>query len=143
MFILELMSRILRGCAYGTAFGMCSPSGAPFYVCVFRCACTAVSMCSPRRVPIAVSTCVCACTAFRVYGPSGVLSAQKCACVCLHSARRVPSLHSARRVPSEWCPVVCNLRGAPIARERCGSCAPYVYMYSVWHGPPERCTYCT
>ena len=90
-FIMELVSRILRGCAYGTAFGMYSPSGAPLDVCAFICACTEVGRCSPSREPIAVSMCVCACTVFGMHGPSGVLPMQKCVCVCLHSARRVPS----------------------------------------------------
>ena len=57
-FIIELVGRILRGCAYGTAYGMCSSSGAPLDVCAFTCACTEVGRCSPSRVPIAVSICV-------------------------------------------------------------------------------------
>ena len=89
-FIMKLGSRILRGCTYGTAFGMRSPSGAPLDVCAFMCACTAVGRCSPSRVPIVVSMCLCACTAFGMYGPSDVLATQKCVCVCIHSTRRVP-----------------------------------------------------
>ena len=87
------MSRILRGCACGTAFGMCSLSGAPLYVCSCMCARTAVGMCSPSGVFLVVSTFMHACTAFGMYGPSGVLIAQKFVfvCACLHSARRVPS----------------------------------------------------
>ena len=73
-FIMELVSRILRGCAYGTAFGMCSPSVVPLDVCSFMCACTEVGRCSPSRVPIVVSMCVCACPVFGMYGLSGVLS---------------------------------------------------------------------
>ena len=75
-----------RVCAYGTTFGMCSPSGAPLYVCALMFACTAVGMCSSSRVSIVVSTCVCACTSFGMYRPSGAVSTQKCACVCLYSA---------------------------------------------------------
>ena len=95
-FKLKLMSRILRGYAYGTTVGMCSPSGGPLYVCACMCACTVVGMCSPSGVPIVVSTRMRKCTAFGMHGPSTdrVLVAQKCACVYLHSARRVSS---------EWC----------------------------------------
>ena len=88
---MELVSRILRGCVYGTAFSMCSPSGAPLDLCAFMCVCTAVGRCSPSRIPVVVSVRVCACTAFGIYGRSGVLSVQKCVCVYLHGARRVPS----------------------------------------------------
>ena len=52
---MKLVTLILRGCAYGTAFGMCSPSGAPLDVCAFMCACKEVDRCSPSRVPIVVS----------------------------------------------------------------------------------------
>ena len=57
---MELVSRILHGCAYGTAFGMCSPYGAPLDVCAFMCACTEVGRCSPSCVPLVVSMRVCA-----------------------------------------------------------------------------------
>ena len=36
-----------------TAFGMCSLSGLPLYVCACSCARTAVGICSPSAVPIA------------------------------------------------------------------------------------------
>ena len=75
----------------GMAFGICSPSGSPLYVCACMCLCTAVGMCSPSGIPFVVSICMRACTAFGTYGSSGVLIAQKCACVGLHSARRVPA----------------------------------------------------
>ena len=71
-YLLELGSRILRGCAYGS-----SPSGAHLYVCACICACTAVVMCSPSGVHIVVSSCMRAYTAFGMYGPSGVLVVQK------------------------------------------------------------------
>ena len=82
---MELMSRILRGCAFGTALGMCSPSGAPLDVCAFMCVYGGRQV-QPKPCPHLreyVRMCV--------YGPSGVLSMQKCVHVCLHSARRVPS----------------------------------------------------
>ena len=41
MLIMERVSHILRGCAYGTASGMCSPSGAFLDVCAFMYASTA------------------------------------------------------------------------------------------------------
>ena len=132
-FILELVSRILRRCVYGMAFGICSPSGSPLYVCACMCLCTAVGMCSPSGIPFVVSICMRACTAFGTYGSSGVLIAQKCACVGLHGARRVPAKFG--------CCV--SLRGESITRERCGTCTPYVYRYSIRHGPPNQCTYCT
>ena len=53
------MIRILRGCAYGTAFGMCSPSDTPLYVCALTRVCTAVGMCSPSHVPAVASICMC------------------------------------------------------------------------------------
>ena len=56
---MEFVNRILCGCAYGTAFGVCSPSGAPLDVCAFMCMCTAVGRCSPSRVPVVVSMCMC------------------------------------------------------------------------------------
>ena len=87
-FILELVGRILRRCAYGTAFGLCNPSSAPLYVC----AC--VYMYGGRHVQPVRCTYrreyVYACV-YGMYGPSGVLVTQKCACVCLHRAWRVPS----------------------------------------------------
>ena len=90
-FIIKLVSRILRGCAYRTAFVMCSPSGATFDVCAFMCASTEVGRCNPSRVPIVASMRVCTCTAFGMYEPNGVLSVQKCVCVCLHRAWGVSS----------------------------------------------------
>ena len=70
-FKLELMNRILRECAYGTALGMCSLSGAPLYVYdACMCASTAVDMCSPSGITVVVRTCMRACTAFGVHGPS-------------------------------------------------------------------------
>ena len=38
-------------------------------------------------------------------------------------------------------PIVCSLRGVPIARERCGTSIPYMYVYSVRHGPPVHFLY--
>ena len=68
------------------------------YVCACICACMTVGIFSPRVVPILVSTCMRACTTFGMYGPSGVRVAEKCVCVCLHSARRVVSERCAYRV---------------------------------------------
>ena len=90
-FILQLVSHILRGFACATAIGMGSPSSVTLYVYASMCACTAIGMCSPSIVPIVVGSCLRACVAFIIYGPSGVLVVQRCACVCLHSARRVLS----------------------------------------------------
>ena len=133
IFIMELVSRILRGCAYGTAFGVCSPSGTPLHMFAFMHVCTAVGRCSPSRVPVVVIMCVYACTAFGMYGPSGVLFVQKCVCVCLHSARRVPSGRCT------YC-VSCAVYPLHASGE---TCAPHMHVYSVRHGPPEQCTYCT
>ena len=73
--LLELVRRILRGCAYTTAFGICNPSGAPLYVYARMCTWTTVVVCSPSGVPIVMGTCMIACTAFGMYGPSDVLVA--------------------------------------------------------------------
>ena len=48
-------------------------------------------MCSPSVESIVVSTCMRACTAFDIYGPSGVVVAQRCTCLYLRSTRRVLS----------------------------------------------------
>ena len=40
-------------------------------------------------------------------------------------------------------PILCSLRGAPIARGRCGMGTLYMCVYSVRHGQPEWCTCCT
>ena len=53
-FIMELVSCILRGCAYDTVSGMCSPSGVPLGVCAFMSAYTAVGSCSLRQSTVAV-----------------------------------------------------------------------------------------
>ena len=84
------------------------PKKCILYVYAFMCACTAVSMCNPSVVPIVVSTCMRACTAFDIYGPSGVLVAQRFTCVYLHSARRVLSEPYIYRVYTVRVPVRCS-----------------------------------
>ena len=91
-FLMELVSRVLRGCAYGTAFGMCSPSGAPLDVCLFMCACTEVGRCSSNRVLIVGSMYVCTCTAFGICNPSGApLDLCTFMCSCMEVGRYSPS----------------------------------------------------
>ena len=65
---------------------------------------------------------------------------ERCTYRCKHVYARVYGFQHVRtesctcRAEVSGAPIVCSLRGAPIARERCGTCTPYVYEYSVWHG---------
>ena len=96
--ILKLASRILSGYAYGTALGTCSPSSAHLCTCVHvrRSACATRAVYLSSRVRLCVRVRRSACT-------DRVLVAQKCACVCLHSVRRVPSERCTYRVQPARC----------------------------------------
>ena len=99
-------------------------------------------MCIPSVVPIVVSTCLRACTAFGMFRPSGVLVVQRCACVCLHSARRV--LSEPRTYRAFTVRVSCAVfRGAHIAcaHARVGV-QPVRVMCSVRHGQLKQFHYC-
>ena len=123
---MEVVSSILRRCAYGATFGMCSPSGAPLDVCTFMCVCTAVGRCSPSRVPVVVSMCVYTCTAFDMYGPSGVLSVQKCVCVCVCMLAQCSAC--AVRAVYLFC-VACTVYPLHVS---CVERAPRTYMCTVF-----------
>ena len=110
-------------CAFGTVFGLGSPSSV---YCTCMRVCTAVGMCSPSVVPLVVSTCMCACIVYSMGSLGGVRSVHECLCLYVRTVL-VKCL--------AWTAWAMHRLCVGLRAWACTLC-----VNSLWHGQPWRRT---